>query len=60
MNESEKSWEEHLFNEEVETHVKKSLQYLLDEGVIVKINDKYRLKTKKEIDKELQNILNSK
>lgn len=35
------------------------LNYLLEEGVVVKMGDKYRLKTKKEIEKELQIIIKS-
>jgi len=59
MNNDEYEWNDNLFDHEVEAAVKQSLQYLLDEGVIVKVKDKYRLKTKKEINKELEDILNS-
>jgi hypothetical protein len=59
MNNDEYEWDDTLFDHEVEAAVKQSLQYLLDEGVIVKVKDKYRLKTKKEINKELEDILNS-
>ena len=58
MNDNEYDWDDTLFEQDVEESVKHSLQYLLDEGVIVKIGDKYRLKTKKEIKKELNDILN--
>jgi hypothetical protein len=58
MNDNEYDWEDTLFEQDVEGAVKQSLQYLLDEGVIVKIGDKYRLKTKREIKKELNDILN--
>jgi hypothetical protein len=58
MNDNEYDWDDILFEHDVEGAVKQSLQYLLDEGVIVKIGDKYRLKTKKEIKKELNDILN--
>jgi hypothetical protein len=53
MNNDEYEWNDNLFDHEVEAAVKQSLQYLLDEGVIVKVKDKYRLKTKKEINKEI-------
>lgn len=59
MNNSEYDWNDHLFEKDVEDAVKQSLQYLLDEGVIVKIGDKYRIKTKREINKELEDIINS-
>lgn len=39
--------------------VQKELNYLETEGVVVKIGDKYRMKTPKEIQKELQDIFNS-
>jgi hypothetical protein len=39
--------------------IQKHLDYLLEEGVVVKIDDKYRLKTDKEIQNEIQNIFNS-
>ena len=58
MNDNEYDWEDTLFERDVESAVKQSLQYLLDEGVIVKVGDKYRLKTKREIKKELNDILN--
>ncbi len=39
--------------------IQKHMDYLLEEGVVVKTGDKYRLKTEKEIQKEIQNIFNS-
>jgi len=59
MNDNEYDWDDTLFDKDVEGAVKQSLQYLLDEGVIVKVGNKYRLKTKREIKRELNDILNS-
>lgn len=59
MNNGEYDFEDTLFDGEVEKAVKHSIKYLLEEGVIVKVGNKYRLKTKKEINKELNDILNS-
>jgi len=52
-------WDENLFKKEVEESVKVALKYLLDEGVILKEGSKYRIKTKNEIRRELENIFNS-
>ena len=57
MNNNEYEYDDEIFGEELEEIVKHSLKYLLDEGVIVKVNDKFRIKTQKEIDQELQSIL---
>ena len=59
MNNGEYDMDDNLFEQEVEQAVKQSLKYLLEEGVIVEDNGKYRIKTKKEIRKELEDILNS-
>jgi isocitrate dehydrogenase len=40
--------------------VKNALDYLIAEGVVVKIGNKYRMKTKKEIARELKAIENAK
>ena len=36
--------------------VKRSLEYLIDEGIVVQEEDKYRLKTEAEIAQELKEI----
>ena len=46
-----------IYGDELEEVVKHSLKYLLDEGIIIKIDDKFRLKTEKEINQDLKNIL---
>lgn len=55
------SWENFadLSSEEREEMIQSHLNYLLEEGVVKKIGDKYRLKTDQEIQKELQDILQS-
>jgi hypothetical protein len=59
VNNNEYDFNDELFGEELETMVKHSIDYLLKEGIIVQVGDKFRLKTKKEIKKELDSILNS-
>lgn len=59
MNENDHDFNDPLFEKEVEAAVKQSVKYLLDEGVIVKVGNKYRLKTQKEIRKEINDILTS-
>jgi len=44
--------------EELQKAVIHSLNYLMEEGMIVKEDEKYRLKSQKEIDKEISDILN--
>ena len=44
--------------EEIRNAVIHSLNYLMEEGMIVKEDEKYRLKTQEEIDKEISDILN--
>jgi hypothetical protein len=44
---------------EKEKIIQKELDYLLAEGVVVKVGDKYRMKTKKEIQQEIENTYNS-
>ena len=44
---------------EREQIIQNHLNYLLEEGVVKKKGDKYYLKTDKEIQKELQDILQS-
>jgi predicted transcriptional regulator len=51
--------EEEPTAEEIRNAVIHSLNYLMKEGMIVKEDEKYRLKTQKEIDKEISDILNS-
>jgi len=48
-----------LTKKETKKQVKKALDYLLAEGVIVKIGHRYRMKTKKEIETELKEIENA-
>ena len=49
-----------LSQENREKTVQKHLDYLLSEGVVVLMdNGNYRMKTKKEIEKEIQNIYNN-
>ena len=50
--------EDDLTEDELRNTVIHSLNYLMEEGIIVKEYDKYRLKTQKEVDKEISNILN--
>jgi predicted transcriptional regulator len=45
--------------DEVRKAVISSLNYLMEEGVIVEENKKYRLKTQEEINKEISDIFNS-
>jgi ABC-type amino acid transport substrate-binding protein len=45
--------------QELKQQVRYALKYLLEEGVAVKIGNKYRLKTQKEIAKELTDIKNA-
>jgi len=59
VNNNEYDFNDGLFDEELETMIKHSIDYLLKEGIIVQVGDKFRLKTKKEIKKELDSILNS-
>jgi hypothetical protein len=48
-----------LSEQDRETVIQNHMDYLLKEGVVIKIGDKYRLKTDKEIQNEIQNIFNS-
>ena len=57
MNNNEYEYEDNIYGEELEEVVKHSLKYLLDEGIVVKTGNKFRLKTQKEIDQDLQSIL---
>ena len=50
--------EEEPTADEIRNAVIHSLNYLMDEGMIVKDDEKYRLKTQDEIDKEINDILN--
>jgi len=55
------SWQnfEDLSSEDQVKVVQKELDYLEAEGVVVKIGDKYRMKTPQEIKKEIQDIFNT-
>jgi hypothetical protein len=44
---------------EKEKIIQKEMDYLLAEGVVVKMGDKYRMKTEKEIQQEIESIYNS-
>jgi hypothetical protein len=48
-----------LPDKDKEKIIQNELDYLLTEGVVVKVGDKYRLKTKQEIQQEIENIYNS-
>lgn len=58
---TEMSWENFtgLSLKEREEIIQNHLNYLLQEGVVKKVGDKYRLKSDQEIQKELQDILQS-
>ena len=51
--------EEEISEKELRNAIIHALNYLMEEGMIVKENDKYRLKTQEEVDKEIENILNN-
>jgi|688.fasta_scaffold1062692_2 hypothetical protein len=46
-----------LPQEELEALVRKKLDYLVAEGMVVQIGDKFRLKTQKELNSELADLL---
>jgi hypothetical protein len=46
-----------LPKEELEALVRKKLDYLVAEGMVVQIGDKFRLKTQKELNSELADLL---
>lgn len=48
-----------LSDEDKQKVIQHELDYLLAEGVVVKMGDKYRLKTEQEIKQEIENIYNS-
>jgi hypothetical protein len=48
-----------LSKDELEILVRKKLDYLIAEGMVVQIGNKYRLKTQKEINNELDFILSA-
>jgi hypothetical protein len=48
-----------LSKDELEILVRKKLDYLIAEGMVVQIGNKYRLKTQKEINNELDFILST-
>ena len=48
-----------MTNKQKHQAVEKALQYLIEEGMVIKQNDgKYRLKTELELKKEMEVILN--
>ena len=46
-----------LSQEELEVVVRKKLEYLIEEGLVVQIGNKFRLKTQNEQDCELADLL---
>jgi hypothetical protein len=48
-----------LSKNELEILVRKKLDYLIAEGMVIQIGNKYRLKTQKEINNELDFILSA-
>jgi hypothetical protein len=46
-----------LPKEELEALVRKKLDYLVAEGMVVQIGNKFRLKTQKELDEEIVALL---
>ena len=48
--------EDDIDQDELRDQIVASLQYLMAEGMVVQVGDRYRLKTKKEIRKELKDI----
>jgi len=51
--------EDELTDDEVRDAIVNSISYLMNEGIIVEENKKYRIKTQEEVNKEIQDILNS-
>jgi hypothetical protein len=49
-----RAMEEHTYEEMMQ-----SLQYLIDEGFVVQIGDRYRLKTQEELEQELKDLMDS-
>lgn len=45
-------------DKELKKAIKQTLDYMIAEGMVVKIGNEYRLKTKKELQKELHKLLN--
>jgi hypothetical protein len=45
-----------MTNKQKKKELKKALQYLIDEGFVEQIGDKYRLKTDKELKREIQKM----
>ena len=46
-----------LPQDELENIVRKKLEYLIKEGMVLQVGDKFRLKTQKEIDRETRSLL---
>lgn len=57
-NNEENEDEDELDPDELRRQVSASLNYLIKEGMVVKIGDRYRLKTQEELRKELEDIEN--
>jgi predicted transcriptional regulator len=45
-------------DEEIRKAVVQSIKYLMEEGLIVEENKRYRIKTQEEVNKEINDILN--
>jgi len=46
-----------LPQEELENIVRKKLEYLVEEGMVLQVGDKFRLKTEAELDEEMMTLL---
>ena len=46
-----------LPQEELENAIRKKLEYLIEEGMVLREGDKFRLKTQQELDEELNALL---
>jgi hypothetical protein len=55
---NEEEDEEEIDGDELRRQITASLNYLMEEGMVVQVGDKYRLKTEEEIAQELEDINN--
>ena len=55
---NEEEDEEEIDGDELRRQITASLNYLMKEGMVVQVGDKYRLKTEEEIAQELEDIEN--
>jgi hypothetical protein len=56
QNNSHDNYDDEISPEELRAQLVNSLEYLIAEGLVVEVGGNYRLKTKKEIRKELRDI----